>query len=380
MVRPPDRRPHLPRRVPGDHGRVPQSARHRGHPADLGRPRVLVVLLSLGLYALTAAILVAGVWLLLFRFPGLTLLPGLFLIGVAVELAPRFGRVGRHETVLAPEEAPALRNLVTTVATTIQVGQPHLIVLDHTFNASAAAVGLRRRRVLRLGLGLWGVLAPQQRIALLAHELGHFGNGDVRRGLLTQPAMTTLGRLADLFQPGFSLTGRSRRSIVWIAEAIVGVLARVLVAFLEWAHLTVLAVALRDVHRSEYFADRRAAEIAGSAATVELLDLMVTPDAAWTVIGASARAQETERGWRAAVTTLRADQAPRRPRLRQLSMRRETSLIASHPPTGLRVALVEAAPWCDPALRLRDDESDRIDAELAGYYKRFRRDIAHSGA
>ncbi|MEU4592838.1 hypothetical protein [Micromonospora aurantiaca (nom. illeg.)] len=47
----------------------------------------------------------------------------------------------------------------------------------------------------------WGALNGPARVALLGHELGHFVNGDVRRGPVTQPALTMLGNAADLFRP-----------------------------------------------------------------------------------------------------------------------------------------------------------------------------------
>ena len=46
-----------------------------------------------------------------------------------------------------------------------------------------------------------GSLTAGERVALLGHELGHFVNGDPRRGLLTQPALTMLASAADLFRP-----------------------------------------------------------------------------------------------------------------------------------------------------------------------------------
>lgn len=340
-------------------------------------PRLLVIALSLGLYALTAAIAVAGGWLTAFRFPNLSIVPGLLLIAIAIYLVPRLGRVHRSEEVLSAADAPHLHELIRRVAAEIGVPRPHLVVINHEFNASAAAVGLRRRRVLRLGLTLWGALESQQRVALLSHELGHFANGDVRRALLTQPAITTLGRLADLFLPsahsGYVVDGESLLAV--IATRAANLIGRVIAVVLGAVDFAVLAVALRDNQRCEYFADLRSARIAGTKATVDLLDLLASGQGALTVIQASARTGETHEGWQRAVGELRQRQQPRLARTRQLSIRRQTSLHASHPPAGLRAALVESAGWQDPLLTLTPTDSQRIDNELSTHYARCRRTI-----
>ncbi len=97
---------------------------------------------------------------------------------------------------------------------------PHVIVVGSEFGAHSGSVGLRRQRVLWLGLALFGALPPQQRVALLANQLGHFVNGDVRRLGLTQPALTTLGKLSGVFAApagGWTMrdpmTGRSPLSL-----------------------------------------------------------------------------------------------------------------------------------------------------------------------
>ncbi len=146
-----------------------------------------------------------------------------------------------------------------------------------------------------------------------------------------------------------------------------------------WAlHLVVTAVALRDFQRAEYYADQIAARVAGSRASTELSDLLVWSEPASDAVAVRARAGDTEQGWRLAVGELRSRMAPRQNRLRQLSVRHEVSLFATHPPSGLRALLVEAAPWRDPAIVLGDAENERIDAELSKYYQRYRRDIAHN--
>ncbi|WP_233512312.1 hypothetical protein [Micromonospora deserti] len=69
----------------------------------------------------------------------------------------------------------------------------------------------------------------------------------------------------------------------------------------------------------------------------------------------------------------------RLPRLRQLSVRDEVSLFASHPPAGLRRRMLRGRPWRDPAVVLTAERAARIDAELAPEYARAGRTISWSG-
>ncbi len=76
-----------------------------------------------------------------------------------------------------------------------------LRLVSDDFNAWCSRVGARQRPTLCIGIRLWAALSPDGRLALLGHELGHLVNGDPTRGFRTQPATTTFGRLAVLFDP-----------------------------------------------------------------------------------------------------------------------------------------------------------------------------------
>jgi heat shock protein HtpX len=335
-----------------------------------------VVAFALFFYAVIVGLAAAGVWLALFQFPNLTLVPGLLLLAITAYLIPRLSRLPSHVDVLDREQAPSLYALVDRLAAEIGIPAPSLIAVDPWFNASTYQIGVRRRPAMVLGLALWGALSPQQRVALLGHELAHFSNGDLRRGMLVQPAMTTLARLSELFRAR-SLRRGYGQSLITFLQPFVDLMMRLISAVFHLAHLGVLAIVLRDGQRAEYLADQRAARLAGSRATVELLNLLLTRADA--VIASRARAKGTQAQWRAAAVESMADQASALTRLRQLTTRTETSLWASHPPTGLRAWLVEGAQCHDPAFVLSDEESDRIDVELTRQYQNARRDLAHSG-
>nr|BFE72055.1 hypothetical protein GCM10020092_053560 [Actinoplanes digitatis] len=336
--------------------------------------RVITMAVAVFLLLFVVAVAGLGVWLTGYHFPGITILPGVALLGVAVALRPRLGRVRDDLHLLDRDEAPELWALVDRVAVASGAPVPHLVGLDSSFGAYTTTVGLRRRRVLCLGAPLWSVLDPQERVALVGHELGHFVNGDLRRGPLTQVALSTLGRLAVLTRPADD--SRWTGIIGMIAAAMQWLVQWLLYRLVLGLHLLVVWIGQRDAQRAEYLADEIAARAAGSAAAVRLLDALLLQDAIDTVICREARAKRAGAAWREAADVARANLATGVPAFRQLSRRDEVSLFASHPPTGLRARMLERRPRHAAAVTLTEQQAERIDNEIAGPVERVRRDLA----
>jgi Zn-dependent protease with chaperone function len=331
--------------------------------------RIVTITASVVLLAGVAALAALGVWLVLYDFPYLTIIFGITALGLAFALRPRFGRLDSSVEVLSKDEAVELFRLIEEVATAIKAPVPDIVVVDEEFGAYATSVGIRRRRVLCLGLPLWAVLSPQERVALLGHELGHFVNGDVRRLLLTQPAYTMLGTVADLIRP---VDTYAAGISVMVAAVIQATAARLLFGL----HLLLVWTGQRDAQRAEYLADEMAATAAGTGAARELFDLLLAHDVVEMVVHREARAGTGPAGWRAAVDEARAAGTADRPLLRQLSIRDGVSLFASHPPTGLRFRMLTDRPWREATVRLTPSRSEQIDAELAKHYLRAERHLA----
>jgi Zn-dependent protease with chaperone function len=358
------------------------------------RPRrgggyVVLVLISVLVLAIFAGSVGFGLWLVV-TGNWLIKIVGLLLIAFAMVFRPTLGsprKVLEYADELTEAEAPTLFRLVRRTAEAIGSPMPHTIALNGDFNAMAGIVGVRRRRLLLLGLPMLAVLRPQERVALIGHELGHFINRDSRRSVATQPALTAFGTAARL------LDQRGLRSVVhdpsyaggfaWFAMS-AGTL--ILTPFLYVAsqllwlcHLGVNMIGARVAQRAEYFADDLAARAGGSEAASSEMDVYVDILGITTIIGARSRNQERADGWREGVEKSRDSKAARIQRLRQLTIRTESGIFASHPPTGLRHRMIQAAPYRTAAVVLTVAESAAIDAELARYEERYRREIASAG-
>ncbi|MFU8854147.1 M48 family metallopeptidase [Micromonospora sp. SL1-18] len=345
--------------------------------AGLGLAGTVTVIVSLLLLVGVLALAVLGVWLVVaYPFPNFAIVFGLALIGLAVALRPRFGRIDPDMEVLTREEAPELHTLVKEVATAIGAPAPHVIGVDSHINAYATAVGLRRRRVLCLGLPLWGALDGSERVALLGHELGHFVNGDVRRLLVTDPALTMLGNAADLFRPTHGTQSGGLLELIgeWLGRILSWLVSRLL--FL--GHLVLVCTALRDSHRAEYLADEMSARVAGTAGATRLLDVLLSHESVALVVRQGAHGGHGPAVWRAGMNRSLAGAAEQLPLVRQLSIREQASLFATHPPAGLRHRMLTARPWRDPGVMLGEARAERIDAELARHYDRAARTVSWS--
>jgi heat shock protein HtpX len=345
-------------------------------PPGLTAARVGLLAVSLGILVLVVGCLGLGLWWVVDGFPSWSLVPGAFLVFVAFALLPRFGRVARWGA-LTPKEAPQLHALVNEVCEAVGCPRPDAVVVDSGFNASAGIVGWRRRRVLRIGLALWGSLAPAERVALLGHEMGHFVNNDPLRGLLTQPALTVFGALADAVRPHPDMASPGNgldQDLLKLALLVVSPVLWAASSLLAAVQLGLRSIASRDSQRAEYSADVLAAEVAGTNGLVGLLNTLVLGDSVVTAIrGVELSPRPGAALWLGAAA--RAKQNADITVARQLSVRESASLWSSHPPAGYRARMIEALPVQDAKVVLSDERLAAIDVEVADWYKRAGRDI-----
>ncbi|HEV7709707.1 MAG TPA: M48 family metalloprotease [Asanoa sp.] len=346
---------------------------------DLARranlPRVVIGAVSVVLLAVFAALVAGGVLLAARGFPSWWLVPGLSLLAVAWLLRPRLGRLANLDgSEVSRTDAAELFALLDEVAAAVGTTTPPTVLVYDEVNAATLEVGLRRQRVLCLGLPLWAVLEPQERVALLGHEFGHFVNGDSRRSLLAQPALRMLGQVAVMIRPGYPSAGGN--AIVAIAELVARGALVVLSNILQFGQVLLLWIGLRDGQRAEYQADDIAARVGGTAAAVTLEEVTAAADVVEMLVRRDARFGHGAERWRASVTDSAVRGGPRTAARLQLSIRDDASLFATHPPSGLRARMLRERTFREPAVVLTPARAEAIDAELARHLAAFRRAAA----
>ncbi|MFF4368414.1 M48 family metalloprotease [Streptomyces sp. NPDC001594] len=361
------------RRLARRHGEELAAAMSGG---GAGRPRRdAAALLALGIallvHGITLLLAVAGLLLIVLGWATVVQpVAGAVLLVVAFVLRPRMYGIPQRGPVLYRADAPRLFELIDEVAAVAGTAGVHAVVVDGDVNAAVTAYGWRQRRVLLLGLGLWEVLTPRERVALLGHELGHFAHGDVRHGVLIRQALRSLALWVETLAPSHAHT-------VW--DTLFNVLAYLprcaaygLLVLLD--HLT-----LRATQRSEYEADLSAARAGSTAGAVGLMERLLVADSVHTLLrresvtaqmtgGAAGRKarEAAEQGlWERVAAHVSSIPAYEYERLRRVSARRGHGVDDTHPPTHLRLECLARTEPQPAQVACPEERSAAIAAELA---------------
>jgi Zn-dependent protease with chaperone function len=139
--------------------------------------RVAAYLLSGLLLLLPLAALLGGLGLLIFYRPLWLSIPlALIAFATALLFRPRAHRLDPEAHVVTRDQAPRLYDVLDQIAEAIGTQRVAAVVVDTEPNIWFARIGWRFRPVVGIGLPLWIGLGPQERVAILAHELGHGRN------------------------------------------------------------------------------------------------------------------------------------------------------------------------------------------------------------
>lgn len=111
--------------------------------------------------------------------------------------------------VVSAQEAPTLFALVEQVAEQLNVPVPTRLTLTEDVNAFMGRSGFPPQPALGFGLPLWYGLHPQERVAVIAHELAHLRNGDPTRTGLIGIALNMLGHAVILLAPDALMRARA---------------------------------------------------------------------------------------------------------------------------------------------------------------------------
>ncbi|MFC0549406.1 M48 family metalloprotease [Planotetraspora thailandica] len=342
-----------------------------------------------GAVHLATLLLAAGsVWLLVAENPWVKFL-GLVGLAVTFVVRPRFGRFKRDKWSLSRDEAPRLYDLADRVATEIGAPPIDLIRVTPEFNASYGRTSLSRRSILTIGLPLWELLEPQERVSILGHEFGHARNGDTRRGIWLHSAENALVRLLHITYPGRTSFHSDLTSVIadWVVSVMLFVPYKVTGLVLSLLR----RFTLRAGQRAEYLADDLAARVGSSAASrsalatlvlgpsVELaLQRMALAPQKGGPVRAGSRDAERQDLWeklREFVASIPETERLRRFRASALHM---TAVDESHPPTHLRVRLAAERPPVDGAIILAEPEITALETEMAPIRARVARAVLTS--
>ncbi|MCX4633357.1 M48 family metallopeptidase [Streptomyces sp. NBC_01443] len=350
-----------------------EMERGGGESGPVGRDAatLLAFALSLLVHGVTVMLAVTGILLVVLGWDtGVQPAVGALLLGLAAVLRPRPTRLPKDGPVLYRADAPRLFELIDEVGAAVGTAGVHAVVVDPEANAAVTTYGLRARRMMILGLGLWEILPPQERVALLGHELGHFAHGDTRRGIVTGGALRALATWFYVLAPTppDGLLDRFVNAVTFLPRwTVYGLLVLL-------DHLT-----LRATQRAEYLADVSAAKAGSTEAAVGLMDRILVSRAvgpelrresvAAQVRGGSAGRQARERAeqglWERLASHVGAVPEHEYERLRRVAARRGHSVDSTHPPTHLRRRCAATGGPYAAQVTYDEDRASTVAQELA---------------
>ncbi len=346
-----------------------------------GVARALALVLAVLVIASTAALVPFAAWLgvaLPNRVMGV--LAAALVLGVVWTIRPRAARLPDDAVLVQP--GPHLSGLLAEVARAVGTAPPRTVAVIPDINAAVYDGSRRDGRVLLLGAPYWLALAPQARVALLGHELGHFASHDTRRNGVVKAAFDVLHGWRALLDDGAGAHGGVERYeqyggvdgsgggfIAMTASAITRVVLWV-VGFvplaLGWAliHLT-----SRDAQRSEYRADRTAAAVGGRDAALAWMALNQREAAL------DAALQRAALGRTSTLDAARAFDATTEPPMAAPGRHDRADPFDSHPPTPYRIEALAALAGTSAAVVLDSARAGAVDAELEPAFARIERRV-----
>jgi Zn-dependent protease with chaperone function/endogenous inhibitor of DNA gyrase (YacG/DUF329 family) len=330
---------------------------------------VLALMLAVAVNGSTVVMIALAVWLLVSGLGVTLFVVGLFLLAVAFLMRPRVARLPEGVPLLARSEAPELFAVIDEVAAVVGPRSVDRIAVDGQMNASVSTYGVLGRRLLTIGLPLWEILDPDERNALLGHELGHYANGDLRYGTMVWTALRSLVMWSYLLSP----SPYNGNWLIYAANAI---------TFLPWLAVEGVLIlldtlTLRSKQRGEYLADRFSAQVAGPDAAVRLMDKTFLDSIVATTLSRERNRQQVSREardelrsrpeqvWERLTDEVAAVPEHERVRLRLADERQGHAVDSTHPPTHLRRDCLALGPSALPRVVVNGPRAARIAAELS---------------
>ncbi len=222
--------------------------------------KVVAFALALVVNGFPLALVAAGIWLLAANWPEVWAFvwSAVFFLGAWV-FRPRVQSNAKR--LLDRADAPRLYAFVDRIAAENNAPPAHALVVDGDFNASFQKAGVPGRPIVTIGLSLWTILEPQERVALISHEFAHGQHGDTLAHGFVFNAISNLAGVSSMLAPDpndtFSL----------LFSPILTPLSR---AF-RWSAYAMLVLLWQIAQEAEFMADYAATRVSGTEAAQSLL-------------------------------------------------------------------------------------------------------------
>ncbi|WP_419877101.1 M48 family metallopeptidase [Brevibacillus centrosporus] len=272
---------------------------------------------------------------------------------------PRPNRLPKKVMTLNSAQHPNTMKMLETIKEKMGIEKDIHFALSPHYEAYTTEYGWNRRRIVVIGYPLLFAYAPGELTALIAHELAHCCNNDVRRSLLVAHAHRILLNWCDLLDPirdddeyYFSFVTTISRGIMrilfWIPYRLLFILTQ-----LFW----------NQSQRAEYEADRMAVKLAGTQNLISMLQIAHMGDVVDSLIGRHAIQKQSMTLGEQLREIFAKLPMKEKARVQKVLERSQGSMDTTHPATHLRIAMVQGKEVA-PAFQISEEEYNRVHQEI----------------
>ncbi len=314
---------------------------------------VVATVLSIAILASPFVSIMLGALLIAITFPNVfAIIIGLVMVGIGYILLPN--RQRGLEGLSERSKLPATFHLLDQI--TDRMGTESITHVMITPDFNAFMLHFTGKRVIGIGAVLWRATTPEEKLAILAHEVAHQVNGDPARSGLTGKALQTLEGWLWFLEPDAD-------------ELLAEIIMYLPFLIVSGLHRLLLRLIFFESQRSEYLADALAAYVAGVPASQSALQkTMLDERIAIERLGMHANRVP---GGLALVDRFASA-------ITGISVRERDAIIAkanaaklavdsTHPPTVYRIAFLDLLSDADASVFDPDEVRDS-DSELEGQF------------
>jgi Zn-dependent protease with chaperone function len=287
---------------------------------------------------------------------------GISLLTLAWLARPRL--VTPPEELIERSDFPTLHDVCDHLAHALNAPKLRGIGLSADFNANYRHAGWPSNSYIEIGAGLLLATETEEQLAILAHELSHGANGDPLRGQFLYGAVNTLARWGSVIRPlsiGRSMDGVPFAPIAALLAIPIELLQLMVSELLLLAAQGLLVLVARQSQRAEYLADLIASKATGKRAAIRAMEKLCMYDAFDAALNRHALTQpEARLPW----PIVHPTQAERSAAL-TAAREEQTQVDASHPPTSLRIDMLERQGSEKALFTLDAEQAQAFEAEIA---------------
>ncbi|OUQ87041.1 hypothetical protein B5G50_17620 [Brevibacillus brevis] len=292
--------------------------------------------------------------------------PFIFIICLLILLFAWLSRPRPHPfpkmaILLNADEHPTTMKIFEIVAQKMGVRKGIQFALSPYYEAYTTEYGWRRARVVVIGYPLLFACTSGELTALLAHELAHCRNNDIRRSALVSHAQRILLNWCDLLDPIKDDDDEYHFSFI-------ATLSRGIMRLLLWIPYHLLAVLIHlywnQSQRAEYEADRMAAQLAGSQHLISLLQIIHMNDVVEPLIARHSLQKQSMTLGQHLHEAFSKLPGKEKMRIVRILERSQQSMDTTHPATHMRIAMLLHKDAALPAYQISDWEYNQICQEM----------------